>query len=79
MKVFDILSRAALQAGRDAPREPGIAKRTGRCLDRASQELFAYPLPHSTLLQSLCREELSVTALWLLFMVVLLIELIFAQ
>lgn len=79
MQLFDIVSRAALRAGRDAPREPGIAKRTGRCLDRASQELFAYPSPHSMLLQSLCREELRVTALWLLFMVIMLIKLFFAQ
>lgn len=46
-------------------------------------ELFAYPLPHSVLSQSLRGEELNliirVTALGLLLMVILQIELIFAQ
>lgn len=65
------------------PGEPSVTTPAGGCLDRVSQELFAYPLPHSTLLQSLRGEELNllvrVTAPGLLFMVISQLELIFAQ
>lgn len=66
-----------------APREPRIAKHSAGCLDRGSQGLFTYPLPHSSSLQSLPGEELDLLAgvivLGLVFMVILQIELVFAQ
>lgn len=56
---------------------------TAACLGRGSQELFPYPLPHSSLLQSLPGEELhlltGVIVLGLVFMVILQIELVSAQ